>query len=61
MNADDPSGKDDIFIESNELHLAKNQPVKIFIKINRCFAQFLCSAIQSKNGCCPRYYYLLLV
>ena len=32
MNPDDPNGKDDVFVESNELHLAKDRPVKILLR-----------------------------
>ena len=32
INLDDPNGKDDIIIESEELHLAKDRPVKILLR-----------------------------
>ena len=32
LNIDDPNGKDDVFVESNELHLLKDRPVKILLR-----------------------------
>ena len=32
INLDDPNGKDDIIIDSNELHVAKDRPVKILLR-----------------------------
>ncbi len=53
MNPDDPNGKDDIFIESNELHLAKNRPVKILLRSIDVLHNFYVPQFRAKMDAVP--------
>ena len=53
MNPDDPNGKDDIFIESNELHLAKNKPVKILLRSIDVLHNFYVPQFRAKMDAVP--------
>ena len=53
MNIDDPNGKDDIFVESNELHLLKDRPVKILLRSIDVLHNFYVPQFRSKMDAVP--------
>ena len=53
LNIDDPNGKDDVFVESNELHLLKNRPVKILLRSIDVLHNFYVPQFRSKMDAVP--------
>jgi len=53
MNIDDPNGKDDVFVESNELHLLKDRPVKILLRSIDVLHNFYVPQFRSKMDAVP--------
>ena len=53
MNLDDPDGKDDILIQSDELHLKTNRPVKILLKSIDVLHNFYVPQFRSKMDAIP--------
>ena len=53
LNIDDPNGKDDIFVESNELHLLKDRPVKILLRSIDVLHNFYVPQFRSKMDAVP--------
>ena len=53
MNPDDPNGKDDIFVDNNELHLAKNRPVKILLRSIDVLHNYYVPQFRSKMDAVP--------
>jgi cytochrome c oxidase subunit 2 len=53
MNQDDPNGKDDIFIEGNELHLEKDRPVKILLRSVDVLHNFYVPQFRAKMDAVP--------
>ena len=53
LNIDDPNGKDDVFVESNELHLLKDRPVKILLRSIDVLHNFYVPQFRSKMDAVP--------
>ena len=53
INLDDPYGKDDILIESSELHLKKNKPVKILLRSVDVLHNFYVPQFRAKMDSVP--------
>ncbi len=53
INNDDPYGKDDILIESSELHLEKNRPVKILLRSIDVLHNFYVPQFRAKMDAVP--------
>ena len=53
INIDDPNGKDDVFVESNELHLLKDRPVKILLRSIDVLHNFYVPQFRSKMDAVP--------
>ena len=53
INLDDPNGKDDILIESSELHLEKNRPVKILLRSIDVLHNFYVPQFRAKMDAVP--------
>ena len=53
LNVDDPNGKDDVFVESNELHLLKDRPVKILLRSIDVLHNFYVPQFRSKMDAVP--------
>ena len=53
LNIDDPNGKDDVFVESNELHLLKDRPVKILLRSIDVSHNFYVPQFRSKMDAVP--------
>jgi cytochrome c oxidase subunit 2 len=53
INLDDPYGKDDILIQSDELHLKTNRPVKILLKSIDVLHNFYVPQFRSKMDAIP--------
>jgi|TARA_Y100001970_G_scaffold65369_1_gene83599 cytochrome c oxidase subunit 2 len=53
INNDDPHGKDDILIESSELHLEKNRPVKILLRSIDVLHNFYVPQFRAKMDAVP--------
>ena len=53
INNDDPYGKDDILIESSELHLEKNRPVKILLRSIDVLHNFYVPQFRAKMDTLP--------
>ena len=53
INLDDPNGKDDIIIESEELHLAKDRPVKILLRSIDVLHNFYVPQFRAKMDLVP--------
>ena len=53
LNIDDPNGKDDVFVESNELHLLKDRPVKILLRSIDVLHNFYVPQFRSKMDAGP--------
>ena len=53
LNIDDPNGKDDVFVASNELHLLKNRPVKILLRSIDVLHNFYVPQFRSKMDAVP--------
>ena len=53
MNMEDPNGKDDVFVESNELHLLKDRPVKILLRSIDVLHNFYVPQFRSKMDAVP--------
>ena len=53
LNIDDPNGKDDVFVESNELHLLKDRPVKILLRSIDVLHNFYFPQFRSKMDAVP--------
>ena len=61
LNIDDPNGKDDVFVESNELHLLNNRPVKILLRSIDVLHNFYVPQFRGKMDMVPgivTYYWL---
>ena len=53
LNIDDPNGKDDVFVESNELHLLKDRPGKILLRSIDVLHNFYVPQFRSKMDAVP--------
>jgi cytochrome c oxidase subunit 2 len=53
INLDDPNGKDDILIQSSELHLKTNRPVKILLKSVDVLHNFYVPQFRAKMDAVP--------
>ena len=53
LNFDDPNGKDDVFVESEELHLLKDRPVKILLRSIDVLHNFYVPQFRSKMDAVP--------
>ena len=53
LNIDDPNGQDDVFVESNELHLLKDRPVKILLRSIDVLHNFYVPQFRSKMDAVP--------
>tara|TARA_Y100001970_G_C14053274_1_gene760124 strand:+ start:102 stop:953 length:852 start_codon:yes stop_codon:yes gene_type:complete len=53
MNPDDPNGKDDVFVDSDELHLAKDRPVKILLRSIDVLHNYYVPQFRSKMDAVP--------
>jgi cytochrome c oxidase subunit 2 len=53
INLDDPNGKDDILIQSSELHLKTNRPVKILLKSIDVLHNFYVPQFRAKMDAVP--------
>ena len=53
LNIDDPNGKDDVFVESEELHLLKDRPVKILLRSIDVLHNFYVPQFRSKMDAVP--------
>ena len=53
INLDDPSGKDDILIQSDELHIKKDRPVKILLRSVDVLHNFYVPQFRSKMDAIP--------
>ena len=53
LNIDDPNGKDNVFVESNELHLLKDRPVKILLRSIDVLHNFYVPQFRSKMDAVP--------
>ena len=53
MNSDDPNGKDDVFVDSDELHLAKDRPVKILLRSIDVLHNYYVPQFRSKMDAVP--------
>ena len=53
INLDDPSGKDDILIQSDELHIKKDRPVKILLRSIDVLHNFYVPQFRSKMDAVP--------
>ena len=61
MNPDDPNGKDDVFVDSDELHLAKDRPVKILLRSIDVLHNFYVPQFRGKMDMVPgtiTYYWI---
>ena len=53
INLDDPNGRDDILIQSDELHLKTNRPVKILLKSTDVLHNFYVPQFRAKMDAVP--------
>ncbi len=53
INEDDPNGKDDILIDSEELHIANNRPVKILLRSIDVLHNFYVPQFRAKMDAVP--------
>jgi cytochrome c oxidase subunit 2 len=53
INLDDPNGKDDVLIQSDELHLKKNRPVQILLRSVDVLHNFYVPQFRAKMDAIP--------
>ena len=61
LNPDDPNGQDDILVESDELHLELDQPVKVLLRSIDVLHNFYVPQFRAKMDMVPGASHLFLV